>query len=476
MDRSITKNITYLGFSQILSKALMYVFLIMITRILGNELMGIFAYLLNLIIIFDVLIDFGLTPFMVRDIAGDRRKTRTLFLYPLLIKYSIAVPAAVILLVYSYYFEQNVEKIQSIPYVITALFTWPLFNSVVSVFQAHERQELYGMMYILRNLLLLICTYILLIFGLGVKAPVISLGISALLAAVTGYILIKRNFINSGQKEKHPHKIKYLLKNGLPFYVSAIIAALFLRIDIILLSWLRGDIETGLYKVAQQTLEGLLLIPFVVGNTIFPVLSRIANKDKEQFRQILYKSIKLLFFAAIPIVSFITFSSKEVISIFYGYDEYSGSVLPLKILVWYLIPNYINYILMFSLYAFNKQKKVLRVLFFGFLIKFLLTILYVPEFGLIASCYIGIISEFFILGGYLYLGRKIFLKSFPLVSLVKISAVSALFYYLLNVFFIDSALWYQFIFAAVIYITGVFALRVITPNELKNIKASLLNS
>ncbi|KPK95996.1 hypothetical protein AMJ80_02525 [bacterium SM23_31] len=474
MQRGITQNIASLGISQVVSKVLVYAFLIMITRSLGSELLGIFAYLLNFIIIFDVVMDYGMTPYMVKTIPGDKGQSASYFLCPLIIKYSLAVLLASCVLLYGFFIELDPVKQNAMKYAVIVLFTWPFFNSVISVFQAYERQDLYGIIYIVRNSLLLIITYIFLSQGMKVGAPLLGYAVSAFIAAFAGVFWIQKRFFTIyGTGKIKAGIITGLLRSGLPFFVSTFITALYLRIDILMLSWIRGDIETGLFKASQQILEGLLLIPFVVGNTIFPVLSRIVTEDKEQFAEIYKKSVKFLLFLVLPISVFITLTAKDIIGIMYGLKEYSGSIAALQLLVWYLVPNYLNYVSLYSLYAYSKQKQVLVVIATGFLFKAGLTLFLVPWLGYIGSCYTGIASECIILAGYSYYGKNPFARYFPWKDSLRITAASAGMFIILWLITPYTSFWLKIPFALLIYGAAVFIMRAISINEVKSIAASL---
>lgn len=474
MQRTITRNIVSLGIAQVISKVLMYAFLILITRNLGSELLGTFAYLLNLIIILDVVIDYGMTPYMVKTIARDKEHSAVYFVCPLFIKYSLAVVFASGVLLYGFFVEPDPVKQNAMKYVVLVLLTWPLFNSAISVFQAYERQDLYGIMYIFRNGLLVIITYILLSQGMKVDAPLLGYAIAFIIAAFTGIFWIqKRFFAITGTGRIEFSTITGLLHRGLPFFLSMFITALYLRIDILMLSWIRGDMETGLFKASQQILEGLLLIPIVVGTTIFPVLSRIVTEDKEKFGEIYKKSVKFLLFLVLPIAAFITLTAEDIIRIMYGLEEYSGSITALQLLVWYLVPSYMNYVNLYSLYAYNKQKNVLFIIFIGFLCKVALTLLLVPSLGYAGSCYTGVAVECILLLGYSYYGKEAFARHFPWKDSLRIVAASVVMFIVLRSVTPYISFWLQIPFALLIYSAAAFIARAISINEVKSVESSI---
>jgi len=414
-----------------------------------------------------------MTPYMVKTIAGDKEHSASYFVCPLFIKYSLAIVFASGVLLYGFFVEPD----PAMGYVVLVLFAWPLFNSVISVFQAYERQDLYGIMYIVRNGLLVIITYIFLSQGMKVSAPLLGYAIAFIIAAFTGIFWIQKRFFKiTGTGRIEFSTITNLLRRGLPFFLSMFITALYLRIDILMLSWIRGDMETGLFKASQQILEGLLLIPIVVGNTIFPVLSRIVTEDKEQFGEIYKKSVKFLLFLVLPIAAFITLTAEDIIRIMYGPEEYSGSIIALQLLVWYLVPSYMNYINLYSLYACNKQKNVLFVIFIGFLCKVALTLFLVPQLGYIGSCYTGVAAECILLFGYSYYGKKPFARYFPWKDSFRIALSAGVMFFVLKYIAPNISFWLQIPLAGLSYGATALLLRAVNINELKSVLTSLTKS
>ncbi len=60
---------------------------------------------------------------------------------------------------------------------------------------------------------------------------------------------------------------------GLRAYLGSLAAFLVLKSDIVLVSYLRGDVETGFYSIAVGLADILLMLPGVIGTVLFPRLA-----------------------------------------------------------------------------------------------------------------------------------------------------------------------------------------------------------
>jgi O-antigen/teichoic acid export membrane protein len=480
MLQQITKNIVSLAFLQILAKVFIYIFIIIITRSLGPELMGVYGYFFNLIMILDVLIDYGMTPFMVKAIARNREDSRIYFFLPLWIKYALAILSSSIIGIYASFIETDPVKQNVYIEIIFVLFTWPLFNSVISLFQAYERQDLYGIAYIFRNGFLILFTFPLLLLGLSVEAPFIGYALAPLVSALIALVWIYKRFFSTRGRLLASEitsftAIKSLVRQGIPFFAKAIVTALYMRIDVIILLWIRGDFETGLFKTSQQTLEGLTLFNFVVGNTIFPVLSRIAGTHSDQFKIILVKSIKFLLLLGFPVSVLFTAAGKEIISIFYGIEQFSGSVITLQILVWQYIPFFINYISLYALYALDKQKQVFIINSIGLIFKISLFSLLSAKMGYIGGCWAVVISECVLTIIYLISAQKSLHYSFFHSDTIRIFIAAVFMFVSTIIVDIFGSIWIAVFEGFIVYGGCIFIFRAVSAEELRSLYTSVFH-
>jgi O-antigen/teichoic acid export membrane protein len=73
--------------------------------------------------------------------------------------------------------------------------------------------------------------------------------------------------------------LRTALPYGLRAYTGSLFVFLVLRSDILLVTYLRGPVETGYYAIAVGLADLLLMLPTVVGTILFPKLSAVRELD-----------------------------------------------------------------------------------------------------------------------------------------------------------------------------------------------------
>lgn len=82
------------------------------------------------------------------------------------------------------------------------------------------------------------------------------------------------------------------LRLGLRAYPLLFLPLLLIKSDILMLRWLRGPAETGVYSVASQAVDILLILPVTIGSIALPNIVR-AREPKRELRRVLRPTLAL---------------------------------------------------------------------------------------------------------------------------------------------------------------------------------------
>ena len=74
-------------------------------------------------------------------------------------------------------------------------------------------------------------------------------------------------------------------------------------------------------------------------------------------------------------------------------SAFSQSIAALQILIWAIPLIFVNYILGTAINSINKQRETVKTTFIAMLLNIALNLLLLPRYGLIAACYITILTE-----------------------------------------------------------------------------------
>ena len=134
------------------------------------------------------------------------------------------------------------------------------------------------------------------LLALAFKAPVI------VFAGLTGFqSLLRLTFLKKHVPLKaylrFPPSLssaKKLIVKGLPVMGSNLLFVAYLRSDQIMLEWLRGSADLGIYSVAIKVSECFYFFPFILAQTFMPYLRSRKNEGTQPVAAINLESVKLL--------------------------------------------------------------------------------------------------------------------------------------------------------------------------------------
>jgi O-antigen/teichoic acid export membrane protein len=118
-----------------------------------------------------------------------------------------------------------------------------------------------------------------------------------------------------------------LLRKGLPFaYVGLVITLLF-QVDIVLLERMRGAAEAGFYSAPVRILEGLTLVPRILGYALLPTMAALNVRSPAAVGDLYRRGQKYLLLAGLPLAAFGLLASGPFIRLVFGRDY--GESIPL---------------------------------------------------------------------------------------------------------------------------------------------------
>lgn len=123
-----------------------------------------------------------------------------------------------------------------------------------------------------------------------------------------------------------------LLVFSWPLFLISALSILTRWYDVLMLGWLTGSVDSGIYDVAYSIAGyGALLIE-VVGFMFMPVISELyAKKNTKRIREIYDLATRWMTLTTLPVIAGMLIFPREIIQILFGSD-YVGAALPLSIL------------------------------------------------------------------------------------------------------------------------------------------------
>jgi O-antigen/teichoic acid export membrane protein len=266
-----------------------------------------------------------------------------------------------------------------------------------------------------------------------------------ILILISSWILISKKFTPISFEIDFDF-FRKLLKSSIPFALMLVFTGLYLNLDTVLLSFFKGDQAVGLYNAANRLVLAGKMIPGIMIPVLFPIMSEISKKSKEEFDRFLGKSLTLMFCLGLPISVGTTFLADKTINLFFG-TQFSGSALALQILIWGMFCMYLSIVMGNGLIAKGYQRFNTAITGIGLGISLLLNFFLIQRFGHLGTSVAILTTEFFVMMAAMFYGRKLLgfdLKRLfvPFLKVIFATLVTSIVLYLtkeLNLFFCAGA-------------------------------------
>ena len=177
--------------------------------------------------------------------------------------------------------------------------------------------------------------------------------------AIVLFVVYKKS---GGPKLKFSWKKgKQLLVVGCPFILSGMMVAIYGQTDKIMLKLMMNETEVGYYSTAADLCVKWTFILAAIVSSLAPTITKFKKDNDEAAYQRKNRQLYcIVFYISIVVSAIITILAPIIIKILYG-QEYEGSVLPLRIITWYVAFSYLGVARDVWLVCENKQKYSLYI-------------------------------------------------------------------------------------------------------------------
>lgn len=233
------------------------------------------------------------------------------------------------------------------------------------------------------------------------------------------------NFINLRKKiilkPLGGYAFKKHIKPMLTFFFMSVATTIYTNLDSVMLGFMKGDAEVGIYTAAVKIRIILTSIVTSASVVLLPRASQYVEKGMmDDFYRILKKTMHFILLTAIPMSLFFGLYAKESILLLSG-KEYIDAVLPMQIIMPTLIligiSNLTGIQMMIPL---GMEKQVLISEIAGAIVDLILNFILIPDYGVAGAAIGTLIAEFVVLYIQLFSIRDKLVELFSQIPLLKI--------------------------------------------------------
>lgn len=324
---------------------------ILIARSLGNEGYGRFSFIFVYLSFFEIIVQFGLNSVLTRELAQDKERASQLLGNAILLRLALvgAVFPPALLLVKSLGYPLSVQQ-------GVLLASFQLFLTLRSIYETIFRVNLLMIYPVLWNgvraLINLALVGAVASFFPRVWLFILVFLVSGLVGFV-GLASFSRRFIRITFRPDW-NLVTHLIKESAPLVISGYLTLLYCRIDVLMLSKMKGFSDVGYYSVATRLTEPLDMIASSLTISLLPLFSRAFKENRKDFEEFARKAFLGLSLVGLPLALGGTLVAQDLILFFFG-SPYASSGTTLAILFWYNFFGFLSTLLVNLLMASGRQ-------------------------------------------------------------------------------------------------------------------------
>jgi len=386
----ILKNASALLLVQVLNPLLGMVFVIALARLDGALGLGAYTFALSLVLIFENIAGLGVREYLIREIGRNPGEWRALLNSALALGVVAALLAQLAMLLFAHAVGYDQETVAGLFIVSFALLPGLLHYLSVSFLYAFDEMTWASASFVIETVVRTAAGLLIVYLDLGMNWLLASFVMSRLVAAlVAGWAQIRRLGWPGRQWDRRV--FRDLLAATPTFGAMAILAAVYWRLNIVLLSRLSGAEAVGHYSAGYRLMD---LIAFAGGSILtatYPAMTRLFHHFREDFRLLLDKGVQYALAGYLPIAVMVHELSPQIIALFFGPD-FAPAVDGLRLLTWATLPLTLAKLFANGLVIAGRQNLDLRVNLYRLAANAVLSYVLIMKFGMLGACWALLLS------------------------------------------------------------------------------------
>jgi O-antigen/teichoic acid export membrane protein len=328
--RRVLTNSAVLAVSKLLERASGFVVGVLVANHLGASGLGVYAAAWAVYGIIAVAAVAGTTDYLVREISRDRSRTARYTLHLSVVALVVATALTLVAQVAVRHVGYSPQLETSVSVMLIAIVPKVLNGIQEGVFVAHARVVFQTLTRFWSSMAYVAAAAWMLAHGSGVAALLWAFVAMEYLVAVVYFILISR-YITALRAPFRWSLVRRLVREMRAFTGSSLIAALFARPEVVLLSLMVSEREVGLYSAALRVVEIPLTLAEVVMVNVFPLLSQAFKTAEGRFMAWQGAAVRSMLAFSVLFAVCCVGTAGDIVRVVYG-EEFGPAATVLRIL------------------------------------------------------------------------------------------------------------------------------------------------
>ena len=390
-SKKIVKNTSVLLLAFIGRKLLTFVYFALIARYMGANTTGLYFLLIAFSTLFTALMDFGLTPILIREGSQSPNEVSRYFNNIISIKLVLCLVASVSGAVLITLLNYPTITRQLVYLVLMSMCLESFSTSFYGALRVRNEMKYEARGMVIGGFITLFIGGISVWRGLSIYYLVLAImggNVFNFLYSLSRVFRKMRLSLRISFDQELVQKFSVL---AVPFFLVAIFDKL-LFIDTFLLSYLANSEVVGWFSVPSTVVQSFTFIPVALSTALFPALSSYHVTSRERLIRTFERSWYVLTLFIVPSALGIAVLAPEIVRFFFGVS-YGASILPLRILIFSLIPIFSNFPIGTLLNACHRQVTRTILMSLAAVLHIVLSILLIPRYAAVGIAWSALTSH-----------------------------------------------------------------------------------
>ncbi len=387
----LVKNSAWLFSAEAASKLTALGIQIIAARYLGDKGYGMFSYafvgtgaILN-------FIDQGLRTYITREVSRNPTQARDLLSNIFFLKRIITLVSIVILCI-AYSLIPFDENSLIVIFLISSAMILDGYTEIyLGVFRAFERMKEISALMVLQRLIFFLVGLGILSLGFGI----IEFCFTFLLVSGLSFFAVRKvteRLEISPSSQTQGETIKSIIRGAKPICLMVLFTYIYFRIDSVLIFFMLGKAETGVYTAAFKLIEAMALLIAGIRGALFPILSQIYSRDTGQFQRVWKQASRFLLIIGLPVSAGFALLGPKLIEVLYGSAyQVTGPLLQIMSASFFLL--ILNEFIAYLFLAADKTGTAIRIALAGAIFNIILNMIAIPRWGVLGAACVASLTE-----------------------------------------------------------------------------------
>jgi O-antigen/teichoic acid export membrane protein len=293
------------------------------------------------------------------------------------------------------------EVVQALKVYSLSLIPLAFFTVFTSVLRAHERMDVYLLLNVIVAFVQLAGAWWVFAQNGDLLSLVMMLNVVQLSAAIVAGVLC-----HASLRAFHFHwsvtrsRLIDVARLAWPFALLSVLAVMYQRLGVLMLSTLTTDVQVGWYAAAARIIEPLKMLHFAVLGALLPALSHLgaplANQRQNHLAaQLFQRSMLFLLIISTLAAGVVVVLAQPIVLLLFG-ASYAPSAVLIQLLAVSLIPYTISASLSLRLVTQGRERRVLWGTALSVAAAFILNRWLIPSYGANGAALAVVGSESFL--------------------------------------------------------------------------------